>query len=74
MACDCKNSHEDQLIKFPKGAKVVAVSSFNDIQQLDIGNVVDHCEDGRAVIFFLGRDNAHTFHCPDEYIARLYQH
>ena len=76
MKCDCKNGHFDQVKRFPVGAKVVALCDIPEgegrdaIAQLNVGVVTNHCADGRASFRFrIG--GAHTFHFPEQYVAKL---
>lgn len=76
MSCsDCSaESHQYQRHAFPVKRRVVALRAIDGQPQGPIlfgtiGEVIDHCADGRAIIRFEGRDGSHTFHTPEFYIA-----
>lgn len=62
--CSCGlESHMNQITDFPVGARIF-------FKQGPPGMVVDHCEDGRAMIAYPNGD-VHTFHRIESHIERV---
>lgn len=64
---DCGQSHENQRMDYPQGAKVLATTKITqNVIKGQIGRVLDHTDDGRAVIAFESEKGiTHTFHYPE---------
>lgn len=75
--CSCgAPGHQDQRIALPVGCGVLATKDIPDLDNRPIpkntpGFVKWHCDDGRAAIFFDGFSRSHTFHFPQDYIAKV---
>lgn len=71
----CGLDHQNQLTDYPIGTSVRIITRTHsqmfthDLAAGDIGLVVDHCDDGRAIIHFEKTGGTHTFHQPTEFFV-----
>ncbi len=74
-ACDCARGHKNQIRKYPAGTRIVAITDIWSASDSLVpfgstGKVTGHCDDGRAWIVFDLYDGSHTFHFPEQHIAK----
>jgi len=71
----CGTDHRDLIDLWPMGVRVVAITEIDcgpnePLPVGAIGRITAHCHDGRPWVSFSG-SHGHTFHKPEDYIARV---
>jgi len=73
---DCGRNHSVQRIDWPAGQYIVLTRkismAYGILMPGTIGRIVEHTDDGRAVVRFVGDTNAHTFHHAEQCLAKVY--